>query len=305
MVIGAVGTAALGGSVSSVVSASLFRFTMKFRLLFFAFFTIYSIVFAQTSEVPEELVADFTYIMQAKPSKKEPNKHYKELFTLQVTNKQAYFASEVLAKRDSISTTLAKQKHIGNVMDFRGINMPRTRNNYVVIQNAKNVSFFQNVGMTLFYYENPVINKWQLKDETKEIETFVCKKAVLNYKGRDWVAWYCPEIALPYGPYKFSGLPGLIVQISDISGEYGFRLVAVKSSEKVTRVVNLNPGRYTNAKQTTQRELEDALQHFNENLANDPNFNGTLINVDSNFYRERRLKYQEYVKDFNPLEISD
>lgn len=279
---------------------------MRFKLLsLFLLFLLYTEFEAQRSDFSEKVNASFTYILQAKPSKREPNKHYKEFFSLQVTDKQAFFSSQVLAKRDSISKVATKTQGNTNVMDFRNFNMPKTRNPYVIIQNVNSITFFEYVGLSLFSYENVVISNWILKDESKLIENFLCKKAELHYKGREWIAWYCPEIPLPYGPYKFSGLPGLIVQIADKTGEYGFRLVAAKSSNETSEEINLKLSRYTKAKKITQKELEKALDDFNENLANNPDINSTLINVDKNFYRERREKYLEFKKDFNPLEISD
>lgn len=54
---------------------------------------------------------------------------------------------------------------------------------------------------------------WKLVTGSKEIIGYECKKALLNYRGRDYEAWYAPEIPVPNGPYKFHGLPGMILAI--------------------------------------------------------------------------------------------
>jgi GLPGLI family protein len=56
---------------------------------------------------------------------------------------------------------------------------------------------------------------WQLSSETKKIGDFLCKKATVFFRGRNYTAWYTTKIAIPYGPWKLHGLPGLIVEAYD------------------------------------------------------------------------------------------
>jgi GLPGLI family protein len=56
------------------------------------------------------------------------------------------------------------------------------------------------------------------------INGVVCRVATLDYGGRNWTAYYNTDIAIPQGPYVFSGLPGLIVRIEDERGWYRFDL---------------------------------------------------------------------------------
>ncbi|KUJ59547.1 hypothetical protein AR687_22655 [Flavobacteriaceae bacterium CRH] len=64
--------------------------------------------------------------------------------------------------------------------------------------------------------------KWKLSNnnEVKKIDTFICSKAVLNFRGRSYIAWYTPYISVPFGPWKFYGLPGLILEIHDTANNY-------------------------------------------------------------------------------------
>lgn len=47
--------------------------------------------------------------------------------------------------------------------------------------------------------------------------------------GRDWVAWFTNDIPIQDGPYKFCGLPGLIIKIEDDTKTHKFILVANKN----------------------------------------------------------------------------
>ena len=73
--------------------------------------------------------------------------------------------------------------------------------------------------------------KWVLADEEKKIGDYLCQKAETNYKGRNWIAWFAKEIPVSEGPYKFSGLPGLIVEIYDEEKNHEFSLVEVKKNK--------------------------------------------------------------------------
>ncbi len=63
---------------------------------------------------------------------------------------------------------------------------------------------------------------WEITEETKEIIGYQCFKATANFKGRQWTAWFTPEIPVQDGPWKLCGLPGLILEAEDGNGEYRF-----------------------------------------------------------------------------------
>lgn len=55
---------------------------------------------------------------------------------------------------------------------------------------------------------------WELiPNETKKILGYSCKKAKINFRGREYYAYYSEEIKLNDGPWKFNNLPGLILEI--------------------------------------------------------------------------------------------
>lgn len=81
-------------------------------------------------------------------------------------------------------------------------------------------------GLTQLYQydENcPKLN-WQLLEGDTIINGYKCNKAKTSLFGRDYVAWYAPEITMPYGPYKFNGLPGLVLRVTDTQNQFDFLL---------------------------------------------------------------------------------
>lgn len=53
--------------------------------------------------------------------------------------------------------------------------------------------------------------------ETKKIGEFSCNKATTRFRGTEIVVWYAEEINIPFGPWKFKGLPGLILEAYSIN----------------------------------------------------------------------------------------
>ncbi len=74
----------------------------------------------------------------------------------------------------------------------------------------------------LYWYERRPQQAWELEEGGKEILGFPCKKATAHFRGRHYTAWYTPEIPLPYGPWSFHGLPGLILEIKDDTDRVSF-----------------------------------------------------------------------------------
>ena len=69
--------------------------------------------------------------------------------------------------------------------------------------------------------------EWKLENEEKKIKGIRCLKATCRFGGRDWTAWYAPEYPMPYGPYLFQGLPGLIMQVVDKKKNFAFKFKGI------------------------------------------------------------------------------
>jgi len=65
----------------------------------------------------------------------------------------------------------------------------------------------------LRFEEDLELFHWQLKGDTATVCGYKSQKAICNFGGRSWVAWFAPELPYRHGPYKFNGLPGLNVRV--------------------------------------------------------------------------------------------
>lgn len=219
------------------------------------------------------------------------------------------FISEKLLKYDSIffSKLSAAIKNDSRNINFSGKSFPKTNSQFLIIQESDKTHFYGTVGSSVLSYVNDKISNWKLIDETKTINSLICQKAQLKFKGRDWIAWYSNEIPFPYGPYKFGGLPGLIVKITDKTGDYDFELVKSASSSKLKKKnIKIDKKHYEKAKLVTKSELIEAKENFRKNLFRSMENDGVILSQDQiNSFRERLKKDEIEKKGYNPIELEN
>lgn len=87
------------------------------------------------------------------------------------------------------------------------------------------VYYHDRVGGKQIYYQEDRPIKWEITNESGKQNGYPAQRAVANFGGRIWTAWFTKDISISDGPYKFSGLPGLIVKLEDDKGDYRFDLV--------------------------------------------------------------------------------
>jgi len=69
---------------------------------------------------------------------------------------------------------------------------------------------------------------WKISNDTMSFGGLHCQKATAHFKGRDYTAWFCPDLPLHVGPWKLNGLPGVIVQAYDAHKDVQFMFDGVE-----------------------------------------------------------------------------
>lgn len=150
----------------------------------------------------------------------------------------------------------------------------------------------------LYYAEEMDQFEWEILPETRKIKDFQAQKATTSFAGRDYVAWFTPEIPIAEGPFKFNGLPGLILEIADTKAHWVFDFFGLeKLSPKLTYKLNLN--RFV---ETEKEQLENLWYRYRRDPmgnANNPNVK-TTPEVQKQ-YIEAFTKMLE--KENNPIEL--
>ena len=135
---------------------------------------------------------------------------------------------------------------------------------YVTKDFAKSVSTtYDQAGMgECGYYDEPFSEiDWVIvEDSTKTILDYQCVMATTDYHGRKWTIWFTPEIPLTDGPWKFCGLPGLVMEASEPSGQHCFIVTGIEaSSQPIFPVFN------TEYEKMDRKDMLRAARHYREN----------------------------------------
>ncbi len=114
---------------------------------------------------------------------------------------------------------------------------------------GKRVSFFvKNYNSNFLYYTTGIPfststykikdslhpMKWEKLKETKNISNYKCKAAKTTFRGRTYIAYYTEKIPISTGPWKFGGLPGLILEVrcKDEDGELIWEIENITKNPK-------------------------------------------------------------------------
>ena len=81
------------------------------------------------------------------------------------------------------------------------------------------------------YTEHYPLMIWQINLMTEEICGYKCQQATCRFRGRDFTAWFAPDIPIRKGPWKFGGLPGLILKVYDSQRFYNFECVGIEKGQ--------------------------------------------------------------------------
>ena len=99
------------------------------------------------------------------------------------------------------------------------------------------INLHRRLGMDAYNISDDRKINWKILSEKEKIGEWNAQKAEADFAGRHWIAWFSTEIPIQDGPYKFRGLPGLIVKIEDKTGSHKMELKGIKN---ITGNVDIN-----------------------------------------------------------------
>ena len=121
--------------------------------------------------------------------------------------------------------------------------IPKTNFKYEIFISDNVILHKEKIAGKAYYYEQPIgdFMNWKIGTDTKEINGLDCQIATTNFGGRAYEAWFSLDIPIPLGPYKFVGLPGLIISLNDLFNHYQFQMVAMTQTQNLK--IEENPQR--------------------------------------------------------------
>lgn len=126
--------------------------------------------------------------------------------------------------RKQMEQQMAEQKATGGPMNFK-VTGNKAVTRFEIFQfPAANKLMRRESLITPYLIEEPMpAIQWKISADTATFGTLLCQKATAHFKGRDYTAWFCPDLPFRAGPWKLNGLPGLIVEAYDTNKEVEFK----------------------------------------------------------------------------------
>ncbi|GEN74409.1 GLPGLI family protein [Chryseobacterium hagamense] len=194
----------------------------------------------------------FVYEYKMKPDAAKKDSVITDYMNLDTDGKKSYFYNSVKYQRDSTYAVTG---------DFKDLFQAKSYDqnlSYIIEKDyaKKKISFYDNfktVNILIPETESP---QWKIEKEFAKINDMNCQKATADYKGRTWEAWFSKEYPLNDGPYKFSGLPGLIITLKDTGTDHVFNLIQIKKINALPVILPKSP------KQITFAEYKKAMANY-------------------------------------------
>jgi GLPGLI family protein len=227
------------------------------------------------------------------------NEYVKDLVVLDVDKDETKFYSNDFLTNDSIRIETGEYEF--SYPKFKSSLKRKTGT-------GENTSY---ITLSPLYYSLKTndIQHWKISDETKNIGNFKAQKATANFGGRHWEAWFSTELPFSEGPYKFRGLPGLILELKDSNENYLFSFVGNKNlAKKIDTTFFLENMNKEKPLLITDQQWKKLQVDYFINPMKD--FDGDLIVEDKNGNkvkmnpRELTIRTQDHLrKNNNPIEI--
>ena len=271
------------------------------KVLFISLLAFFVILKAQIST---------TYEITYKPDSTKSS-YNTEYMTLKIKNKTSYFYNETKFKLDSIYNRVTAEylktgvlPHVSTKYELNFGFVKDFKNDYYTeIRNIQSKNFAFNIKKSVMV--------WKLLPDRNTILNYPVKKAQTVFGGRIWIACYTEEIPLNDGPYKFFGLPGLILDLKDSASDYHFKVVTVKKNEEDVKlpknIISLTEEKYISLK---NKIINDPAVSVRESVMQSPNVvmkdtKGKIMNPNELFDKINQ-EFFEFVKQHNnPLEKGD
>jgi GLPGLI family protein len=252
----------------------------------------------------------YEYKLISDSTKKDETKT--ELMFLDISKKGSKFYSRNRYISDSLIQVQSKNQNL----DFSKIKFGIV--SYVVEKSYPdyNILFFNRLDMDEYKVLDERKLSWKILPDKEKIGEFNTQKAVTDFAGRQWTAWFVTDIPIQDGPYKFHGLPGLIVKIEDKTNSHFYNLKAIKDlkdeewtsetdKKRFGALISLSQNKYKNqfldSRNNPTKRMRQILSSGEKVVMTDEK--GNKLDIEEMIRKRERKVKEDNAKDNNILEI--
>ncbi len=167
----------------------------------------------------------FFYELTYKPAI-ESDSLITEMTILDITKEKSLYRDYLMVSQDSIlKVQIELMQKSGTFKDLsKTIKQPKFSYKITKTYPEMAIKYSDQILQDRVSYEEKLAFDWKIDAEKKTIGEYQTQKATTSFGGRNWTAWFSTDLPFQDGPYKFFGLPGLIVQLQDDQNNYAWEL---------------------------------------------------------------------------------
>lgn len=190
--------------------------------------TLWIILFISTvpnlfSQVMDSAFLRVQYLSKSK-NYTDSERRTEDFHYLDIGKEFSKFYSHYNAVLDSVKQSLTKRGLSAEEV-FLNTRSYKQGSSDVIIKDYKksSLTFYSKVIIQDYKYTEdiPSVN-WELGNDTLTVLGHLCYSATTFFRGREWRVWYTQDIPSMDGPWKLSGLPGLILKAEDSLLEFSY-----------------------------------------------------------------------------------
>lgn len=231
----------------------------------------------------------FIYEYEFVPDIHQKDKKKRELMALDTTPGGSSFRSMYAIKTDSLTYAVMNPSGGGTLSlntggdTFRRLASMKENNiiSYKITKDYPSYTtyFYDMIDHYLYKVKEDEPMKWKISPEKMRIGGYETQKASTDFGGRTWTAWFTPDIPIQDGPYKFHGLPGLIVKIEDGTQTHSMTLIAQNKipAQDANQVKPAGFRLYSSEVTASKNEFRKAWKDYISNPSKDISTMGTKM----------------------------
>jgi GLPGLI family protein len=121
-------------------------------------------------------------------------------------------------KADEGDLNIGSQDESGNNLQISFKMSDPENRSFLDLESGKSVESTEFFGRRFLIEEDIKKLNWKIVPEQRQIQGYLCQKAVLQDTSRKVIAWFTPMIPVSIGPGEFHGLPGAVLEIDANDG---------------------------------------------------------------------------------------
>jgi GLPGLI family protein len=127
---------------------------------------------------------------------------------------------------------------------------------------AKTFDLIETMNKTYLIEDSIPTYNWKIKNELKEVSGYICMKAnvIDPVHGHSITAWFSQELLVPAGPERYSGLPGLILELDYNDGALVITAQSVKIKTLEPNLLKLP--KVKKAKKISEKEYQKLVKTY-------------------------------------------